>query len=481
MPPPGGPKRNSWLSRALRIEVTAEATQGAVQNVILLEKRQTMLAFVTTGPALQGWNGTDWAKGMRYRSMRVMFPMYDTTFQFVVHRRLAAKSLDDFKGLRIGGGPRGGTSGTYVEQVFKILGIPAAVQHGAWDNLGSQLAERELDGAAAAIGAPFPILAQLDAQQIVDFVAPSPEQIASIRKQMPEITPSAIAAGTYRSLTKDYPTIGLYNFAVAHKDLADGLVYQIVKTVFENQAELVKAHPVAKETIPENIERNTLSHSIRGRCATTEKRELRSPLLRSKRPIEASRSIEKADTMPAGSTDALAMEATIAARGRIADRRRAVTSAIGLLGLVAAILTSALTWSGVAWAQGGDWPRSITIGTASPGGVYDAYGEGLARILTRALRIEVTAQVTQGAAQNIVLMEKKEALLGFATMGVALQGWNELGEGNPVSRHARHIPDVRHGISLRGAEAVCDQIARRFCRTANWRRSPGRHRWQLCP
>jgi TRAP transporter TAXI family solute receptor len=246
------------LSRALQIEVTAEATQGAVQNVILLEKRQTMLAFIHGGPSLQGWNGSAWAKGTRYRSMRVMFPLYDTTFQFVVHKRLAAKSLDDFTGLRIGGGPRGGTSGTYVDQIFKVLGIPAVVRHGAWDNLGSQLAERELDGAAAAIGAPFPVLAQLDAQQIVDFIAPSPEQIASIRKQIPEITPSAIAAGTYRSLTKDYPTIGLYNFAVAHKDLSDGLVYQIVKTVFEHQAELMKAHPVAKETIPENIERNTL-------------------------------------------------------------------------------------------------------------------------------------------------------------------------------------------------------------------------------
>jgi uncharacterized protein len=130
--------------------------------------------------------------------------------------------------------------------------------------------------------------------------------------------------------------------------------------------------------------------------------------------------------MPANSTDAvaLAMEATIAARGRIADRRRAVTSAIRLLGLVAAILTSAPTWSGAACAQEGDWPRSITIGTASPGGPYYAYGEGLARILTRTLRIEVTAQVTQGPAQNIVLMEKKEAMLGFVTMGVALQGWN---------------------------------------------------------
>jgi hypothetical protein len=217
-----------------------------------------MLAFINIGPALQGWNGSDWAKGTRYRSMRVIFPLYDTAFQFVVHKRLAAKSLDNFTGLRIGGGPRGGTSGAYVEQVFRALGIPALVRHGAWDNLGSQLAERELDGAAAAVGAPFPVLAQLDAQQIIDFIALSPEQIASLRKQIVEITPSAIAAGTYRSLTKDYPTIGLYNFAVAHKDLSDDLVYQIVKTVFENQAELVKAHPVAEETVPKNIDRNTL-------------------------------------------------------------------------------------------------------------------------------------------------------------------------------------------------------------------------------
>src|SRR5262249_20524988 len=168
------------LSRALQIEVTAEPTQGAVQNVILLEKRQTMLAFINVGPSLQGWNGSDWAKGTHYRSMRVMFPLYDTAFQFVLHKRVAAKSLDNFMGLRIGGGPRGGTSGAYVEQVFKILGIPARVEHGAWDNLGSQLAERELDGAAAAIGAPFPVLAQLDNQQIVDFIVPSPEQRAAI-------------------------------------------------------------------------------------------------------------------------------------------------------------------------------------------------------------------------------------------------------------------------------------------------------------
>jgi uncharacterized protein len=246
------------LSRALHIEVTAEATQGAVQNVILLEKRQTMLAFTNMGPALQGWNGSDWAKGTQYRSMRVIFPMYDTAFQFVVAKRQRARSLDGFSDLRIGAGPRGGTTGAYVDRVFKALGITALVRHGAWDNLVSQLTDRELDGAVAAIGAPFPVLVQLDGQQLVEFIEPTSEQRAVIRKEIREISPSMIAAGAYPSLTKDYQTVGLYNFAVAHKDLSEDLVYEIVKTTFENHAELVKAHPTAKETIPENIDRNTM-------------------------------------------------------------------------------------------------------------------------------------------------------------------------------------------------------------------------------
>src|SRR5258708_27243121 len=64
------------LSRALQIEVTAEPTQGAVQNVILLEKLQTMLSFINVGPSLQVLNRGDWAKATHFLSIRAMFPLY---------------------------------------------------------------------------------------------------------------------------------------------------------------------------------------------------------------------------------------------------------------------------------------------------------------------------------------------------------------------------------------------------------------------
>jgi uncharacterized protein len=73
------------------------------------------------------------------------------------------------------------------------------------------------------------------------------------------------------------------------------------------------------------------------------------------------------------------------------------------------------------------WPPSLTIGTASPGGTYYAYGEGLARVLTRALDIPVSARSTEGPGQNILLLEAGEIQVGFVTLGIALQGWNGSG------------------------------------------------------
>jgi hypothetical protein len=49
----------------------------------------------------------------------------------------------------------------------------------------------------------------------------------------------------------------VYNFAIGRADLPDDLVYQLVKAVFENQPRLVKIHPAARETLPQNVDRDT--------------------------------------------------------------------------------------------------------------------------------------------------------------------------------------------------------------------------------
>ena len=157
------------------------------------------------GVALQAWNGTGWAKGTQYRSMRALFPMWDKPFQFAAPKRLNLGSLSAFAGKRIGVGPKAGTGGTYFPEIFKALDIPAVLRNGAWEDLFRQVASGELDGIAIVIGVPAPDVAALDAKEPLDFFPPSPEQVALVRTRFPELTPSLDPVGYLSVLARGLP------------------------------------------------------------------------------------------------------------------------------------------------------------------------------------------------------------------------------------------------------------------------------------
>ena len=93
-----------------------------------------------------------------------------------------------------------------------------------------------------------------------------------------------------------------------------------------------------------------------------------------------------------------------------------------------------------AQTPGQDWPKTLTIGTASPGGTYHSYGEGLARILTRDLGLPVSVRATQGPGENIALLGTGEIQIAFVTLGAAQQAWNAPGPyGDQPSRIMRAL------------------------------------------
>src|SRR5258708_8617759 len=132
------------LARELGQEVTTQSTQGPAQNILLIERKQATLAFITMGVGLQAWNGSDWTKGTQYRSMRVLFPMYDTAFQFVAAKRLRLNWLEDLAGLHIGAGPRAGTAGIYLPRIFNARHIKTALPLWAAKNTTSQRKTRDV-------------------------------------------------------------------------------------------------------------------------------------------------------------------------------------------------------------------------------------------------------------------------------------------------------------------------------------------------
>ena len=119
---------------------------------------------------------------------------------------------------------------------------------------------------------------------------------------------------------------------------------------------------------------------------------------------------------------------------------------LGALALTTALVSSAAFADGHIDRTG--WPESFTVGTASQGGTYFAYGSGWANLVAEELGISGGGEVTGGPMQNMELVHTGEAQFGMTTMGPAaesLAGTTPIAPGlrceidhRSTSRHMRH-------------------------------------------
>lgn len=80
------------------------------------------------------------------------------------------------------------------------------------------------------------------------------------------------------------------------------------------------------------------------------------------------------------------------------------------------------------WAQArANWPRSVTIGSASIGGVYHVVAGGYAKVIQEKMGIPASNRVTGGPVQNIQLVHARQIELGLTTMGPAYEGMQGIG------------------------------------------------------
>ncbi len=83
-----------------------------------------------------------------------------------------------------------------------------------------------------------------------------------------------------------------------------------------------------------------------------------------------------------------------------------------------------------------DWPNTVVVGTASPGGTHAIYGQGIASLISAHVGVSASTQQTQGPTQNLVLVHGDRVDIGLTTMGPAyeaMQGELDLDPGNKYS------------------------------------------------
>jgi hypothetical protein len=97
------------------------------------------------------------------------------------------------------------------------------------------------------------------------------------------------------------------------------------------------------------------------------------------------------------------------------------------------------------------WPDSFTVGTASQGGTYFAYGSGWANLVADELGISGGGEVTGGPMQNMALVHTGDAAFGMTTMGPAresLDGTNPIAPGLKMTNSCAMFPMYQTPFSI---------------------------------
>jgi TRAP transporter TAXI family solute receptor len=254
-----GPVWGQIAQEATGINISFRTTQGPNQNIILVDRREVELGMVTMGIALQAWEGKgEWTQGNRFRNIRALFPMYDTPFHAIALARSGITTHAQLQGKSVGVGPRGGTPGTFYPQILRELGVtPSSIRFGSGADMGGQVADGLLDCFAFAAGVPIPIFSEMETQHDVNFIGFTDTEMDKLTKAFPELSRGSLPVGTYRKQKEPIGIVGVYNFAIGHRSLPDDLAYEIVKSIMTNNARMVQGQAAAKETLPQNVGKNT--------------------------------------------------------------------------------------------------------------------------------------------------------------------------------------------------------------------------------
>jgi hypothetical protein len=119
--------------------------------------------------------------------------------------------------------------------------------------------------------------------------------------------------------------------------------------------------------------------------------------------------------------------------------------------LIGAFVALALTPSIAAAQDRSDWPSSFTVGTASQGGTYFAYGSGWANLVADELGISGGGEVTGGPMQNMALVHTGDAAFGMTTMGPAresIDGTNPIAPGLKMTNACAMFPMYQTPFSI---------------------------------
>ncbi len=246
------------------IRCSVESTGGSVFNVNTIKAGELDLGFAQSDVQYNAAKGLNQFKDAgAYGDLRAVFSVHPEPFTVVARKEAGIKSFADFKGKRFNvGNPGSGTRASMEEMLgalgWKLTDFSLASELKA-DEHGPALCDGKIDGFFFAVGHPSANIQDPTTTcgaQLVGLTGPAVDKLVADK---PFYAKATIPGGLYPNNPNPVQTYGVTATVVASSKTSPDMVYQVVKSVFENFDEFKKLHPALANLTSESMIKNGLS------------------------------------------------------------------------------------------------------------------------------------------------------------------------------------------------------------------------------
>ena len=201
--------------------------------------------------------GGAWTGGVRFRTIRAMFPMYESAFHGAAAEQSGISNVRGLAGKVVGIGPEAGTGGTYIPRMLRILDVSVrAFRFGNFAALADMLLAGKVDAFLFAAGPPVPAFVRAAKYMRVRFFGFARRDVALLVRELPELSATHISAATYVGQREGFRCPGMFNFAICRQALQESLVYAVTEAALAGARKMAATLPLAAETVAGNIDQD---------------------------------------------------------------------------------------------------------------------------------------------------------------------------------------------------------------------------------
>lgn len=230
------------------IRCSVESTGGSVYNVNAIAGNELDLGVAQSDVQYQAYNGTaKFEKDGPNKELRAVFSVHAEPFNVVARMDSGIKEFQDLKGKRVNiGNPGSGQRNAmevllpefgWTKDSFKLVSELKAAE------MAAALCDNKIDAYTYMVGVPNGSIKEATTTCAARLVNVQGKEIDKLVSDKPYYGKTIIPGGIYRGTDEDVNTFGVAATIVTSTRVSDKVIYQLVKSVFENLEDFKKLHP----------------------------------------------------------------------------------------------------------------------------------------------------------------------------------------------------------------------------------------------